>query len=248
MLIFPKKKDMHIKSLEFAMPTRFVDPLEELIANESADKLLKFFTLAEERLTLAFPRASSMLKESSSPSAKQVRGTTRRHYLHEALATAACDSGLEFESRWTDPATWCFPLVKSGAFSMTIGIVDTRFRGVAKALRTTSQYIAELCKRNAVANPEAGLFDSWDRKDVVIPKGSLGALIVAQYSPAQPDEPAFLGFWVPSEDLSKPYYVRSFEQVISALRDKLELERRPAKRTVERKTVRLRKKPDDKKG
>src|SRR5690606_26667139 len=118
------------------MPNRFVDPLEELLRNEAAEQLLRFFTLAEERLTLAFPRASSMLSDSTSPTAKNVRGTTRRHYLHEALATAACDAGLDFENRWTDPATWSFPVVRSGSFSMTIGIVDTRFRGASKALRT----------------------------------------------------------------------------------------------------------------
>lgn len=226
---------------------RFVEPLEELLKNEAADQLLRFFTLAEERLTLAFPRASGMLAESTSPSAKQVRGTTRRHYLHEALATAARDAGLEFENRWTDPATWSFPVVRSGSFSMTIGILDTRFRGAARALRTTSQYVADMCERNVVANPQAGLFDGIDRKDAVIPRGSLGALIVAQYSPATPDEPAFLGFWVPSPDLREPYYVRSFEQVIAALREHLELGRRPSKKVVERKAVKLRKKPDDKK-
>jgi hypothetical protein len=229
------------------MPSRFVDPLDELLRNEAAEQLLRFFTLAEEGLTLAFPRASSMLPESSSPSAKQVRGTTRRHFLHEALAAAARDAGLEFENRWTDPATWSFPVVKSGSFSMTIGIVDTRFRGAARALRTTSQYVAELCARNVVANPQASLFDGIERKDAVIPKGSLGALIVAQYSPTNPNEPAFLGFWVPSPDLKEPYYVRSFDQVIAALREHLELGRRPAKKVVERKAVKLRKKPGDQK-
>ena len=229
------------------MPTRFVNPLDELLKNEAADQHLRFFTLAEERLTLAFPRASSMLADSTSPSAKQVRGTTRRHYLHEALASAARDAGLEFENRWTEPATWSFPLVRSGSFSMTIGILDTRFRGAGRALRTTSQYVAELCERNVIANPQAGLFDGVERKDVVIPRGSLGALIVAQYSPANPDEPAFLGFWVPSPDLSEPYYVRSFDQVIAALREQLEMGRRPAKKGVERKVLKLRKKPDDKK-
>jgi hypothetical protein len=229
------------------MAKGFIDPLEELRRNEAADQLLRFFTLAEERLTLAFPRAASMLADSISPSAKQVRGTTRRHYLHEALATAANDAGLEFENRWTDPATWSFPVVRSGSFSMTIGIVDTRFRGASKALRTTSQYVADLCERNMMANPQRGLFDGIERKDAVIPRGSLGALIVAQYSPAKPDEPAFLGFWVPSPDLREPYYVRSFEQVIAALREHLEMGRRPSKKTVERKAVRLRKKPDDKK-
>jgi hypothetical protein len=228
------------------MTKHFVDPLEELLKNEAADQLLRFFTLAEERLTLAFPRASSMLAESSSPSAKQVRGTTRRHYLHEALATAARDADLEFENRWTDPATWSFPVVRSGGFSMTIGIVDTRFRGSGRTLRTTSQYVADLCERNVVVNPQGGLFDGIERKDVVIPRGSLGALIVAQYSPTQPDAPAFLGFWVPSPDLSEPYYVRSFEQVIAALREHLALGRRPSKRVVERKAIKLRKKPDKK--
>jgi len=230
------------------MPTRFVNPLEELLRSESADLLLRFFTLAEERLSLAFPRACRMLEGEFSPSAKQVRGSSRRHYLHEALATSARDAGLEFENRWTDPATWSFPVVRSGGFSMTIGIVDTRFRGDKRALRTTSQYVAKLCERNAIVNPQGQLFQELERDDVVIPRGSLGALIVAQYSPANPEEPAFLGFWVPSEDLREPYYVRSFEQVIAFLREGLELKRRPAKQTVERKRLRKRKRQDKEEG
>lgn len=230
------------------MKSRFLNPLDELLKAEEADCLLRFFTLAEERLSLAFPRACRMMEGEQSPSAKQVRGSSRRHFLHEALASSAHDAGLEFETRWTEPATWSFPVVRSGSFSMTIGIVDTRFRGDKKALRTTSQYVAKLCERNAIVSPQGSLFDQVEREKVVVPRGSLGALIVAQYSPANPEEPAFLGFWVPSEDLREPYYVRSFEQVIEFLREGLELQRRPAKRAIERKPLKKRKKKDDSEG
>jgi len=223
------------------MRRRIVDPFELLLRRADLDKMLRFFTLAEERLTMAFPRAARLLAESDDPSAKQTRGSYRRHYLHDALLSAARDAGLACEIGWTTPPTWSFPVIRSGSFKLTIGVVDTRFRGDARALRTTSAYVAEMCKRNEVASPQGWLFDIVDPKDAVIPDASLGALIVAQYAPHNPDAPAFLGFWVPSEDLSKPYYVRSFDQVIEMLRSKLELSRRPAKRVVERKPLRRRK-------
>lgn len=223
------------------MRRHFIDPFELLIRRTDLGRMLRFFTLAEERLTMAFPRAARLLAESDDPTAKQVRGTSRRHYLHEALLTAAQDAGIDCDIGWTDPPTWSFPVIKSGSFKLTIGIVDTRFRGDSRALRTTASYVAEMCKRNEIASPQGGLFDAIDPKDAVIPDASLGALIVAQYAPHNPDVPAFLGFWVPSKDLSAPYYVRSFEQIIEMLRAKLELSRRPAKRTIERKQLRRRK-------
>lgn len=223
------------------MRRRLVDPFELLIRRVDLERTLRFFTLAEERLTMAFPRASRQLAESNDPSAKQVRGTYRRHYLHDALTSAANDAGIECTTGWTEPATWSFPVIKSGSFKLTIGIVETRFRGRARALRTKSAYVADLCKRNEIANPQHSLFESIDPKDAVVPDASLGGLIVAQYAPHMPETPAFLGFWVPSEDLSSAYYVRSFEEIIEMLRVKLELSRRPAKRTVERKPLRRRK-------
>ena len=79
-----------------------IDPFELLLRRGDTNQLLDFFLRAEERLTLAFHRASRVLSESQTPSAKQVRGVTRRHYLHEALASAATDAGFPLETRWTD--------------------------------------------------------------------------------------------------------------------------------------------------
>ena len=225
----------------------FMDPFDLAVRRGDLSKILTFFMRAEERLTLAFPRASRVLGDSNAPSARQVRGGTRRHYLHEALTSAATDSGLSVETRWTEPATWSFPVVKLGGFSLTIGIVETRYRGAARALRTKSAYMKKLCARNAIVDPQHRLFDGIDPADAVVPDGSLGGLIVAQYRPNTPDVPAFLGFWVPSERLNQAYYVRSFEEIISMLRDRLSLSRKPMKRTVERKALRRRKKPSDKK-
>jgi hypothetical protein len=227
---------------------RFIDPFELLLRRGDVSKLLTFFMRAEERLTLAFPRAARMLAESQNPSAKQVRGTTRRHYLQEALASAATDAGFPMETRWTEPPTWNFPVVRVGGFSLTIGIVETQFRGAARALRTKSKYVAKLCERNAFADPQTSLFDTFKPADAVIPDGALGGLIVAQYAPHAPEKPAFLGFMVPSERLGRTYYIKSFDQIISMLRDRLSLSRRPVKRVVERKPLRRRpRKPGDKK-
>lgn len=219
---------------------RFVDPFELLLRRGDVAKILNFFMRAEERLTLAFPRASRVLGESNDPSAKQVRGGVRRHYLHEALAGAATDAGLSLETRWTDPATWNYPVIKIGGFSLTIGIVETRYRGASRALRTKSKYLAKLCERNSFVDPQTDLFDTVSASDAVIPDGSLGGLIVAQYRPHMPDAPAFLGFWVPSEKLNRAYYVRSFDEVIAMLRERLSMSRKPVKRIVERKRLKKR--------
>lgn len=228
--------------------SRFVDPFELMLRRGNLVQLLDFFMRAEERLTSAFPRSSRVLAESHAPSAKQVRGGIRRHYLHEALASAASDSGLPTETRWTDPAAWSYPVVKIGGFSLTIGIVETRYRGAARALRTKSNYMAKLCERNAILDPQTKLFDDVRTSDAVIADGALGGLIVAQYRPHAPDAPAFLGFWVPSERLNSAYYVRSFDEVITMLRERLSLSRKPAKRIVERKPLKKRlRPPSDKK-
>lgn len=217
-----------------------IDPFELLLRRGDANQLLNFFMRAEERLTLAFPRASRVLSDSQSPSARQVRGGTRRHYLHEALASAAADAGFPLETRWTDPATWSFPVIKIGGYSMTIGIVETRYRGAARTLRTRSKYMEQLCQRNEIVDPQTRLFDTISTSDSVIPDGALGGLIVAQYQAHNPDVPAFLGFWVPSTKLNQHYYVRSFAEIIAMLRERLSLSRRPVKRTVERKGVKRR--------
>ena len=225
---------------------RIIDPFELMLRRANLPKLLEFFKRAEERLASAFPRASRVLAESNAPSAKQARGTARRHHLHEALLSAASDVGLPVETRWTDPATWSYPVIKIGGFSLTIGIVETRYRGAARTLRSKSKYMEQLCARNGILDPQTGLFDDIAPKDTIIADGAMGGLIVAQYRPHTPDTPAFLGFWVPSENLKSAYYVRSFDEVIAAIRDRLSLSRRPAKKTVERKPLRKRsKKPGE---
>jgi hypothetical protein len=108
--------------------------------------------------------------------------------------------------------------------------------------------MAKLCERNAFIDPQTSLFDSFKPADAIIPDGALGGLVVAQFAPHAPDKPAFLGFWIPSERLGRAYYVRSFEEIIAMLRDRLSLSRRPVKKTVERKRLRRRPhKPGDKK-
>ncbi len=227
---------------------KFVDPFELLLRRGKLDQLLTFFMRLEERMTLAFPSASRILADSLAPSAKQVRGGARRHFLQEALISSARDAGLYQETKWTDPATWSFPLVKLGGFSLTIGIVETRYRGASRALRSKSKYVADLCQRNSILDPQSTLFDKVAPSDAVIADGAMGGLLVAQFSHHSPDQPAFLGFWVPSEKLSSAYYVRSVEEIIAMLRQRLSLARKPTKRTIERKPLKRRvAKPSDKK-
>lgn len=216
---------------------RFVDPFELLVRKQDILKLLTFFERLEERLAAAFPRSSRLISESTEPTAKLTRGSARRHYLNEAIVTAARDIGLPVEIKWTQPKTWSYPVVKIGGFSISLGVLNPTRRGFGKSLRTRSKYVAQLCARNPIIKPQDDLFDFSD-KDVIVPDGSLGALIVSQFNPATPDVPSFLGFLVPSENLKGQYYLRSFEQMISELRERLKLGRRKSRRIIERKPLR----------
>lgn len=224
---------------------RFVDPFELLTRREDLERILTFFRRLDERMTLAFPRAARLM-EGFEPSARQTRGSARRHYLHEALRSAATDAGLPVKIQYTDPPAWSFPLVQSGAFSFTVGIVETRYRGAARTLRSKGKYVAALCERNEIANPQSSLLDSLSPDDAIVPNGSLGGLIVAQYDGHSPEKPAFLGFWVPSSTLGDAYYARSFSDIIEMLREKLSMSRKPVKKGVERKPLRRRKPNSDK--
>lgn len=222
---------------------RYIDPFDLITRSQDLERLLTLFMRLEERMTDAFPKAARVLEESSDPSAKQARGTSRRHHLHKALETAARDVGVNCAIKWTEPATWSYPVVLLGGFSATIGIVETKYRGAGRSLRSKSTYVRELCRRNAMVDPQNDLFMRDDKPDTLIPDGSLGGLIVAQYDGATPTAPAFLGFWVPSSDLSDTFYVRTFDEIIGMLREKLSLAKRPAKKGVERKRLRRKKKP-----
>lgn len=225
---------------------RLVDPFDLIVRSSDLNRLLKFFMRLEERMTDAFPRAARVLSESNDPSAKQTRGSTRRHHLHLALSSAAADAGLACATRWTEPASWSYPVAALGGFSCTIGIVETKYRGAPRTLRSRSKYMKQLCARNEVTNPQLGLLVDEHPPEPLIPDGALGGLIVAQYAGGEPTKPAFLGFWVPSADLKSAYYIRSLDEIISLLRARLSMARRPAKKAIERKPVR-RKKDDGKK-
>lgn len=217
---------------------RFVDPFQLVMRAGDLNRLLRFFTLLDGRMTAAFPRAARVLPDSSDPSAKQVRGSTRRHHLHEALASAAADAGLACAMRWTEPASWNYPVAALGGFSCTIGIVETKYRGAPRSLRSRSEYLKHLCQRNEIMNPQSSLFGDENPPEAFIPDGSLGGLVVAQYASNEPLKPAFLGFWVPSPDLRSAYYMCSLDEIIGMLRDRLSMSRKPQKKQVERKPIR----------
>jgi len=222
---------------------RYIDPFDLVTRAQDLQRCLKFFMLLEERMKDAFPMAARVLAESNDPTAKQARGTSRRHHLHKAMESAAADAGLACNIRWTEPKTWSYPVLSLGGFSTTIGIVVAKYRGAGKSLRSRSAYLQELCVRNAVVDPQNDLFLHDEKPETLIPDGSLGGLIVAQYDGNTPTKPAFLGFWVPSADLSDVFYVRSLDQVIGMLRERLSLSKRPAKKGVERKRLQRKKKP-----
>jgi hypothetical protein len=118
---------------------RYIDPFEVVTRSEDLERILTLFMRLEERMTDAFPRSARVLEADNDPAARGTRGIARRHYYHKALETAASDAGVTCVTRWTDPATWSYPVVTLGGFSATIGVVERRFRGAPKSLRSRSE-------------------------------------------------------------------------------------------------------------
>jgi hypothetical protein len=217
-----------------------LDVIELLLRRGDPSDLLRFFQDLSERLSAAFPDSEKAVQATViDRPAVLARGTYRRMLFDRAFRRSAVTAGIPVVNRFTDPPSWSYPLTRIGAFSVTIGIVQRYKAYGSLRLRGRGRYVRHLARRNGFLNPQGSLFDP----DVirVIPNGSLGALIVVESNMHKPDAPGWVGFWVPSPNLRRPYFRCSLERLVSILRDRVAVSRRPVRKNVERKKPRLRK-------
>ena len=136
-------------------------------------------------------------------------------------------------------------MVSLGAFSVTLGIDDKKRAG--RVLRAKGRYVQRMVARNRPLDPQLPLFEETEAKvPRVIPSGTFGAMIVVEYSASQPDTPVYVGFYIPSQDLTHAYYSYSLFQLMGELRDADGEVKKPARRTVARKKVVLKRRPPKK--
>jgi hypothetical protein len=230
------------------MPHSPLAPLDLLTRSADPEKLLRFFQALSEEMGAAAADAALTIPDATLPSAKQARGTLRRHFMERAIRAAGARTNVEVGTSWTSPATWSYPTVRMGAFTLVLGLVFSRYNGAPRQLRTRSTYVKGLCARNAPLNPQGGLFESSaEAVSTVIPDGAFGGLIVSEHNAARPEVPSFVGFWVPSNDLKRRYHSYSLDQIMVHLRERIAEAKGPVRKTVQRKMPMLKKRPAPKK-
>lgn len=230
------------------MPHQLLAPLDLLTRSTDPEQLLRFFRALDEEMAAATADAVRTVPEANVPSAKQARGTLRRHFMERAIRAAGARTGLEVGTSWTTPATWSYPTVRIGAFTLILGLVFSRYNGAPRQLRTRSSYVETLCARNAPLDPQGTFLEPSEKVvSTLIPDGAFGGLIVSEHSAATPEIPSFVGFWIPSTDLKQRYHSYSLEQIIGYLREKIAGAKQPVRKVVQRKLPKLRKKPAPKK-
>lgn len=220
------------------------DPFELLVRRGDPGRLLELFQQMSERFAAACAdSAKAVAAQPGDGPAVSARGNLRRLHLDRAFKSAASHAGFHVVTNFTTPASWNFPVVRLGAFSLTLGIVQRTRPGGPRRLRTRGTYAHDLAMRNQTVNPQGSLLE--DRPGVVevIPDGSLGAFVVIETSVHVPDSPIYVGLLVPSPDLRRTFYRVSLERLIGQLEERVGKARKPVRKSIERKKPKLRKKP-----
>ncbi len=142
--------------------------------------------------------------------------------MERAVRAAGARTNVEVGTSWTTPATWSYPTVRMGAFTLVLGLVFSLAitvhrancargllrKGFALAMRHSTR--REDCSNHLRKRfPPSFLMESF------------GGLIVSEHSAARPEVPSFVGFWVPSNDLKRRYHSYSLEQIMVHLRERI---------------------------
>lgn len=226
-------------------------PLQFLLRKEDPEKLLALLQRLAEGLSAACADSAKKIPAvRENRPAVSARGTVRRWLMHEAFIRAAEQAGYPVARNSNVTGTWTFPVIRLGAFSITVGVVDRPYTASTPRLRSRGQYVRDLVERNRPLNPMADMFGKpEDAMPSVIPNGAFGGLMVVEPSLWVPDTPSFIGFLVPSPDLRGNYFRCSLDFLIRHLRNKVAATKKPKRAPPQRKPVGLkRKKPQGPQG
>lgn len=224
---------------------RRLDVVDLLLRRGDASAALEFFKRLAEQLSASFADSAKAFPAAPKDSiALTTRGHVRRLYLDRGFRAAAAHAGYGTGTSYTQPPTWNFPVLRLGAFAVTLGVVDRSSSRRDWYLRSRAKYLLDHAARNAVLNPQGGLFEERPAGVVeVIPDGALGALVVVEPSSYVPDAPVHIGFMVPSPSLRKTYFRCSLERLIALLQERVAVEARPVRKPIGRKLPKLKKAP-----
>lgn len=191
----------------------------DLLDSADPGRFADFLEAFEESVVTAFIDADRRVpaKPADRPGVS-ARGNYRRWQLDVGFQEAANKAGVPVITLATSPPGWTFPIVRLGAFSITLGIVDRQLAQGRRWLRTKGAYMRRHASRNSVLDPQASLPFKQEKVKRILPAGAIGAVIVIEGSLYQPDEPRYIGFWIPSPNLTTPYFRVKLETLIESLR------------------------------
>ncbi|MHC2086266.1 hypothetical protein [Methylobacterium sp. CM6244] len=196
-----------------------IDPLELLTRGADPGQLATFLERFEEGITAAFVDSARRIpaRPTECP-AVYARGNFRRWQIDEAFREAAKAAGLSVITDFTSPPTWSYPIVRTGAFSITLGMADKPTATAQRRLRCRGRYMKRHTARNAALNPQSRLTLGKERVRSIIPNGAIGAVVAIEASMYEPDRPRYIGFWIPDPSLNGTVYRIRLENLIAELR------------------------------
>jgi hypothetical protein len=190
-----------------------------LLKNADSARLADFLEYFDEGIAAAFIDSHRKVpaRRHERPGV-YARGTYRRWQLDESFRRSAQKAGMVITTGTNSPPTWSFPILRTGAFSITLGIVDRHLAQGPRRLRCKGAYMRRHAARNGVMDPQGSLGFTREKVTTILPNGAIGAVIVVEGSVHQPDRPRYVGFWIPSPSLVKPFFRAKIEDVVLSLR------------------------------
>ena len=218
--------------------------LQYLVRKEDPGRLLALLQPLAEGLSAACADSAKKVPAvRENRPAVSARGNVRRWLMHEAFIRAAEQAGIPVAKNSNVTGTWTYPVIRLGAFSITVGVVDRPYTASAPRLRSRGQYVRDLVERNWPLNPAADMFaERGHAVSSIVPNGAFGGLVVVEPSLWVPDTPSFIGFLVPSPDLRGNYFRCSLDFLIRYLRSKVAATKKPKRAAPQRKPVGLKRK------
>lgn len=236
------------------MPRRRFDPLDALARGTDLPQSLRFFESLEEGVYADFLDSNRDIpSDPDDRPAVYARGNVRRMRLDRTVKKAAAVAELPIVVKRTYPASWSYPVVEMGPYSVTVGMADRRSMTARRHLRCHGKYMRFHVEQNDIADPQGSLFEIKSKITRLVPRGSIGAVIAIEPSLLHPDRPRYVGFWIPRPSLKGTYFRITMDGLIVYLRERIaasapKKDMATTRKAIQRKPLkkRVRRKPDGK--